>query len=103
MAPMRAAAIPTMPATPVTPCLPAPLLLEVLVAEADVVLLAVETVVVSLVAADVEAVAVAAAEVVPPMGAVDWPSISPWRVELKLPDMLVKVNLAENARAGYCD
>jgi len=41
----------------------------------------------------------ALAEVVPPIGAVDWPSISAWREELNDPDMPAKVNLAENASA----
>jgi len=43
-----------------------------------------------------------AAEVGPPIGAVDWPSIWAWTVELKVPVMPAIVNLAEKARAGYC-
>jgi len=38
----------------------------------------------------------------PPMGAVDWPSIWAWTVELKVPDIPAIVNLAEKASAGYC-
>jgi len=38
---------------------------------------------------------------VPPIGAVDWPSICDWTVALNVPVMPAIVNLAENARAGY--
>jgi len=38
--------------------------------------------------------------VLPPMGAVDWPAIWLWTVALKVPVMLSRVNLAENASAG---
>lgn len=37
---------------------------------------------------------------VAPMGAVDWPLISAWMVELKVPVMPAIVNLAEKASAG---
>jgi len=40
------------------------------------------------------------AAAVPPMGAVDWPSICDWTVALNVPLMPLIVNLAENARAG---
>jgi len=38
---------------------------------------------------------------VPPIGAVDWPSICDWTVALNVPVMPLSENLAENARAGY--
>jgi len=40
------------------------------------------------------------AAAVPPIGAVDWPSISDWTLALNVPVMPLIVNLAENARAG---
>lgn len=43
----------------------------------------------------------AAGEAVPPIGAVDCPLISACTDELNVPVMLVMLNLAENARAGY--
>lgn len=44
----------------------------------------------------------AAGEAVPPIGAVDCPSIWACTDALNVPDMPVMLNLAENARAGYC-
>jgi len=38
---------------------------------------------------------------VPPMGAVDWPLISACSVELNVPVIPVKVNMAEKASAKY--
>jgi len=91
--------VPIKHATPATPTLPAAPVLEVEVAFAlELALLAWE--VVALVSF-VEVAPVAEELAVAPMGAVDWPLISAWTVELKVPVMLVNVNLAEKASAGY--
>jgi hypothetical protein len=104
-----ARAAPASPAAPEIATRPAPLVDEVVVGFAvdvpvdeafdDVVVVIFADVVAAVVLAGVDAGVVADP---PPRGAVERPSISDWTEAAKVPDMLFKVNLAENARAGNC-